>query len=179
MDQQLTDSQYLARLQEEKTMIMKLNDDKVLKISSNNRMNSEYTVTVNGPCYLYSTDYAEPKLSLGPHNLKLVVPRGYPFDKPRIYFVDENKRLAHVNVFKSGTVCTGVEWHPQSHNLVHVIKKTMQAMTFDPMAIRFDSMADKSYRDWMKKMLLNRKFPTFKWTEPSGATPGSRRIIKL
>ena len=106
----------------------------------------------------------------------MLISREYPFNKPRIYFTDANKRLAHVNVFNTGTIDSGCCWHPESHNLVYLIKRLMLLMTFDPMAICFDSMSDKNYRDWMKKMVLNRKFPTFKWSEPVTAT---RKIIKL
>lgn len=175
MDRQLTDSQFIARLQEEKEELLKLNDD-VLNITPLNRLNTEYKITVNAPCYLYTENYGEPVLSNGPHELKMTVSREYPFNKARIYFTDVNKRLAHVDVFPTGTVSIGDVWDPHCHNLVYLVKKMMLLLSFDPCFINFYSMSDKNYRDWMKKMVLNRKFPTFKWSEPVTAT---RKIIKL
>lgn len=175
MEKQLPDSVFLARLQEEKEMLLKLNDD-VLSIMPLNRLNTEYKITVNAPSYLYTENYGEPILSNGPHALKMSVPREYPFVKPRIYFIDASKRTAHVDVYPTGSVSLSDVWHPESCTLRWLVERLMLHMSFSPTYIHFESMCDRHYRDWMKKMVLNRKFPTFKWSEPVTAT---RKIIKL
>lgn len=176
MAKQLTDSAFLARLQEEKNMLMKLNDGRVLNITSMNRSNTEYKIIVNGPCYVFTENYGEPKLSSGPHELRMTIPREYPYIKPRVFFPNPQKRIAHVNVWSTGTVCTGDHWQEECHNLVFLIEKLMLAMTFDPIAIGFESMADSKYCEWMRKMSIKQRFPTFKWSAPTERTS---RIVKV
>ena len=176
MAKQLTDNAFTARMQEENNMLMKLNDDKVLNISSMNKSNTEYRIIINAPCYLFTENYGEPRLSNGPHEVRMSIPREYPYVKPRVYFPDAQKRIAHINVWPTGTVCTGDHWQEQCHNLVFLVEKLMLAMTFNPIAIGFKSMADNKYYEWMRTMSIKQKFPTFKWSAPKERTS---RIIKV
>jgi len=53
---QLTDNDFTTRMREENKMLMKLNDDKVLNISSMNKSNTEYRIIINAPCYLFTPE---------------------------------------------------------------------------------------------------------------------------
>ncbi|MCR4801782.1 MAG: hypothetical protein K5895_02095 [Lachnospiraceae bacterium] len=169
----LNDIQFRTRMINEKNALMLLNTRRsVLEIQPTSLDLTEYRITINAPSYIIGPNNI-PVLSNGPHILIMTVERDYPYicedsyernqHKPKIRFEDPNKRLTHVNVFPSGTICTGDYFNPQYHDLTYLVNKAMFAISFTPETIGYTSMADATWEKWMKEMQKKNKFPTFQW----------------
>lgn len=86
------------------------------------------------------------------------VPNGYPKNKVQIYY-GPDMWPAHVNVFSSHNHAQCIDAWTKYSSLASSVRKTLHAVVFDPAVVKFNSMANSSFKPWMEQ---NRsRFPSF------------------
>lgn len=135
---------------------------------------SKFYVTVHAPSYVVSKGGAEPTLKYT-HKFTVYVGSNYPADKPRVVFDNKDERIAHINVWDTGTFCIG-EWAPKMCNIGTTISKCIHAIGFDPTNWRKDSMACSANLAFLEKKEREGAFPTFDMKKVP--IPGQKAPVK-
>lgn len=89
---------------------------------------------------------------------------GFPRTKPHVYYY-QNKILAHVNTFTSGSQCIDDWLYDEEHSgnnssLAGTVQKTVMAIIHDPAVTRYDSMANGNLRKWQQEKTAAGEFPS-------------------
>lgn len=117
----------------------------------------QFRITVKARSYtLSSEDDVNPK-PVNQLSFRLKVFDNYPAISPKIWF-EPGCRLAHVNTYRSGTMCTD-KWGKYS-SLVSITEKTIRAVIYDESVTRYDSMACTAVKDWQQSLAAKGSFPT-------------------
>ena len=120
---------------------------------------TKFYVTVHAPSYVVGKNGGEPVLK-HTHKFTMYVGSDYPMNKPRVVFDNKDERIAHINVWDTGTFCLS-EWSPKICNLGTTIWKCVHAIAFDPANWRKDSMACSANLAYVEKWEKAGALPTF------------------
>ena len=119
----------------------------------------QFHVKVMAPSWIVGKKEGEEELAYV-HEFTVYPGSDYPYKKPRVVFDQPSKRIKHINVWETGTICIS-DWSPKMCNIATTISKCIHAIAFDPGNWRKDSMACSDNLPFVEKLEAEHKVPTF------------------
>lgn len=115
--------------------------------------------TVNVPTYVITKNNSNPQ-EANTISFYVDISSGFPEVGPRVYYGDD-VWLYHFNVFASSGHSQCIDhWDSKNSHLAEAVKKTLQAIVFDPIIWKDKSKASSTPYEWQMNMYKKGKFPT-------------------